>query len=202
MLRARSTGETVSRERWAEAMEGSYPGVARQGAREWWDGAPRDKDRYGTILVHAWPRAGAEHREGGDRRTFGRRPLGAEVVAGEDGRRAQVERWSVGGAGELLVDGREAGDGEADSVPCVRLLLKATRPRSERRLRQRWTMLERLRSEMLGSGPCTLEPRGTSWRNGRSCTRNTTFKWRPRPMAGGSVVRRAVQTDGVCSGVP
>ena len=121
---ARATGESVSRERWVAAMEGSYPGVVRQEAREWWDGAPRDRDRYGTILVHAWP--GAEHREGGDRRTFGRRALSRELVAGEEGRRAQAARWSVGGKGELLIDGREAGDGEADGVPCVRLLLHAT----------------------------------------------------------------------------
>ena len=121
---ARATGESVSRERWVAAMEGSYPGVVRHGAREWWDGAPRDRDRYGTILVHAWP--GAEHREGGDRRTFGRRPLSSELRAGEEERRAQGERWSVGRAGELLIDGREPGDSEADGVPCVRLLLNAT----------------------------------------------------------------------------
>ena len=91
---ARATGESVSRERWEAAMEGSYPGVVRHGAREWWDGAPRDRDRYGTILVHAWP--GAEYREGGDRRTFGRRPLSPELRAGEEERRAQGDRWSVG----------------------------------------------------------------------------------------------------------
>ena len=37
-----------------------------------------------------------------------------------------MDRWSVGGTGELLIDGREPGGSEADGVPCVRLLLNAT----------------------------------------------------------------------------
>ena len=75
LQRARSEGCEVSDEQWAEALEKSYPEVVKKKAVEWWDGAPRDHDRYGTVLIHAWP--GAEHREGGDRKVFGRRTLEA-----------------------------------------------------------------------------------------------------------------------------
>ena len=72
---------TVPDEQWADALEKSYPKVTKKKAVEWWDGAPRDRDRYGAVLVHAWP--GAEHREGGSRRVFGRRTLSAELAEGE-----------------------------------------------------------------------------------------------------------------------
>ena len=177
---ARATGESVSRERWVAAMEGSYPGVVRHGAREWWDGAPRDRDRYGTILVHAWP--GAEHREGGDRRTFGRRPLSSELKAGEEERRAQGERWSVGRAGELLIDGREPGDSEADGVPCVRLLLNST-----------IALKEDAQAEVDGAREATIRSAG-EWAVHVESTRHILEEW--KELHATYDIQVAASTDG------
>ena len=95
-------------------MQQSYPGVTKRRAVEWWDGAPTDVDRHGTILVHVWP--GAEHRTGGGSRVLGRRPVGDGVAAGEEERRREAGRWSVNADGDLLVDGAVAEEEEADGV--------------------------------------------------------------------------------------
>ena len=125
LRQARVDGLTVSRERWAEALQQSYPGVTKRRAVEWWDGAPTDVDRHGTILVHVWP--GAEHRTGGGSRVLGRRPVGDGVAAGEEERRREAGRWSVNADGDLLVDGAVAEEEEADGVPCIKLLVVATK---------------------------------------------------------------------------
>ena len=125
LKQARSDGLAVSRGRWVEALQQSYPGVAKRRAVEWWDGAPTDVDRHGTILVHVWP--GAEHRTGGGSRVLGRRPVGDEVAAGEEERRREAGRWSVSADGDLLIDGAAAEGEEADGVPCIKLLVVATK---------------------------------------------------------------------------
>ena len=124
LRQARTDGIAVSRERWAAALQQSYPGVAKRRAVEWWDGAPTDVDRHGTILVHVWP--GAEHRTGAGSRVLGRRPVSDGVAAGEEERRREAGRWSVSADGDLLVDGAAAEEGEADGVPCIKLLAVAT----------------------------------------------------------------------------
>ena len=51
LQRARAEGLAVTDEQWADALEKSYPKVTKKKAVEWWDGAPRDRDRYGAVLV-------------------------------------------------------------------------------------------------------------------------------------------------------
>ena len=58
---------------------------------------------------------------------FGRRQVGEDVTAGKEERRKEAGRWSVGTDGDLLVDGCVAEEGDADGVPCIRLLVAATR---------------------------------------------------------------------------
>ena len=121
---SRASGETMEKARWAEALRESYPGVRRAAAVEWWDGAPRDEDRYGARLVQIWP--GACHRDGGCVRVSGRRGPSAAVEAGRDARAQAVTGWGVGDGGELTKDGRAASFDDAAGLPGVRLLMQAT----------------------------------------------------------------------------
>ena len=49
------------------------------------------------------------------------------VAAGEEERRREAGRWSVSADGDLLVEGAAAEEGEADGVPCIKLLVVATK---------------------------------------------------------------------------
>ena len=129
LRRARASGLNVTREQWLDALRESYPGVVRRPAVEWWDGAPTDVDRYGSMWVHVWP--GAEHRSGEGKRVLGRRSVGDEVRVGEDVRREEAGRWSVNEDGDLLLDGEIAEEEMANNVPCIKLLTVATKDLKE-----------------------------------------------------------------------
>ena len=49
------------------------------------------------------------------------------MASGEDARRDEAGRRSVTQHGDLLLDGEIAEDGEANSVPCAKLLAVATK---------------------------------------------------------------------------
>ena len=124
LISARASGESVEKARWAEALRESYRDVDKKEAVEWWDGAPRDRDKYGTRIVQVWP--GADH--GGDEgcRVAGRRAPSEAVGQRQQERERAVAGWEVGENGELLKEGRAAELGDADGLPCVRLLMEAT----------------------------------------------------------------------------
>ena len=178
LKQARVDGLAVSRERWVEALQQSYPGVTKRRAVEWWDGAPTDVDRHGTILVHVWP--GAEHRTGGGNRVLGRRPVGDEVAAGEEERRREAGRWSVSADGDLLIDGAAAEGEEADGVPCIKLLVVATKDLKVEGDAEVDRGAEVTISGARVSGRYTSSQRGARWKSGRSYMRGMTYRWRRR----------------------
>ena len=129
LRRARAGGLSVTKGQWLDALRESYPGVVKKPAVEWWDGAPTDVDRYGSMWVHVWP--GAEHRSGEGKRVLGRRPVGDGVREGEGERREEASRWSVDEDGDLLLDGEIAEEEMANNVPCIKLLAVATKDLKE-----------------------------------------------------------------------
>ena len=124
LQKARASGETIEKSKWAEALRETYKDVRRKDAVEWRDGAPSDVDRYGTRIVQVWP--GADHRSGGDVRIAGRRAPCEQVAQGRGERELAAIGWEVGEDGGLERNGCRAGPAEAEGLPCVQLLIRTT----------------------------------------------------------------------------
>jgi len=124
LMQARSSGEEVSKASWAEALMETYGPVERMPATEWKDGAPTDVDRYGSRIVSVWPEA--DSRTGGGVRVYGGRSVGAGIDEGREGREEEVQGWSVGDSGDLMIGARIATLVDARGLPCVRLLMRST----------------------------------------------------------------------------